>query len=146
MANHVIEFIDLPDIEQTQMRALPPLHDVAQLTARRPGAAERPLDLPPHVAALVASLLTRLQGGERIAIVSQEQDISVEEASAILGLPGPLVMHRMNTGDLPSHYDGDERRVRIKDVVALKRKVDLTQTALDELAQETESLIRDHGL
>jgi hypothetical protein len=143
--NQAIEFIELPDDEQNQMRALPPLHDLAHLTVRQVGAADRPLDLPPHVAALVTALVTRLQDGERIAIVSHDQSLSAGEAGAILGLPDPLVLHRMNTGDLPYHYDAAERRVRLKDVMALKRKVDLTQAALDELEEETESLIRGHG-
>ena len=144
--SQIIEFIDLPDNEQHQMRALPPLHDVVRIMDRCAGAADRTLDLPPHVAALITSLLTRLQGGERIAILSQNLEMSADEVGAAVGLPAPLVRHRMNTGDLPSHDGGGEQRVHLKDVLALKRKIETTQAALDELAEETETLIRDHGL
>lgn len=146
MVSHAIEFINLPDSEQHQMRALPPIHDVVQILDRCAGVADRMLDLPPHVAALITSLLTRLQDGERIAILSQDMEISAGDVSAILGLPVPLVRHRMETGDLPSFDDGREPRARLKDVLALKRKTDSAQAALDELAEETETLIRVHGL
>jgi len=144
--SQTIEFIDLPDNEQRQMRALPPIHDVVRILDRSAGSADRALDLPPHVAALITSLLTRLRGGERIAILSQDLDMSAEDVGAAVGLPVSLVRHRMHTGDLPFHDDGGEPRVRLRDVAALKRDVESAQAALDELAEETEILIRDHGL
>jgi len=38
------------------------------------------------------------------------------------------------------------RRARLKDVLALKAKLDATQTLLDDLGDETEILMRDHGI
>jgi hypothetical protein len=130
VASQVIEFVDLPDSERHQLRALP-VGDQA---------------LPPNAAAAVASLLARLRDGERVAIVCADQDLTVAEAGTLLGLPEPLVLVRMDSGDLPFHLDGGERRVRLREVMALKRTVDLSQAALDALAEETEALMLDHGL
>jgi hypothetical protein len=128
------------------MSGLPALRDVDRLIAHLSGEGDRAVTLPPQIAALVGSLLARLRQGERIAILSDEEEISPQEASTILGLSRPLVVHRMNIGDLPFRYVGTHRRTRLKDVLALKEKLDATQAALDDLADETEILMRDHGL
>jgi hypothetical protein len=52
----------------------------------------------------------------------------------------------MEVGDLPFRYVGKHRRTRLKDVLALKSRLDAQQAALDELAEDTEDLIRHHAL
>jgi hypothetical protein len=52
----------------------------------------------------------------------------------------------MDIGDLPFRYVGKHRRATLKDVLSLKAKIDAQQTALEALAENTETLIRDHGL
>ena len=64
----------------------------------------------------------------------------------MIALSRLLVVPRMNIGDLPFRYVGTHQRTRLKDVLALKEKLDSTQAALVDLADETEVLIRDHEL
>jgi hypothetical protein len=52
----------------------------------------------------------------------------------------------MDRGDLPFRYVGKHRRALLRDVLALKAKLDVRQKALDELAEDTEDLIVNHGL
>ncbi len=78
--------------------------------------------------------------------MSEEQEVTAREAADLLGLPDPLVRLRMDIGDLPFREYSGVRRIRLKDVMALKTRLDETQAALDDLAEETESLIRDYGL
>jgi hypothetical protein len=94
----------------------------------------------------VESLLTRLASGERVAVLAEDQELSPTEASAILGISRPLVVLRMGRGDLPFRYVGKHRRALLRDVLALKAKLDARQKALDELAEDTEDLIVSHGL
>ena len=42
--------------------------------------------------------------------------------------------------------DGKHRRAKLRDVLALKTKIDGQQAALDALAENTETLMRDYGL
>jgi hypothetical protein len=132
MTSQVLEFVELSENERHQMSGLPALRDVDRLIAHLSGEGDRAVILPPQIAALVGSLLARLRQGERIAILSDEEEISPQEASTILGLSRPLVVHRMNIGDLPFRYVGTHRRTRLKDVLALKEKLDATQAALDQ--------------
>jgi hypothetical protein len=52
----------------------------------------------------------------------------------------------MDRGDLPFRYVGKHRRALLKDVLALKSKLDARQTAMDSLAEDTEDLIQNHDL
>ena len=92
------------------------------------------------------TLLARLLSGERVAVLTEDQELSPTEASAILGISRPLVVLRMDRGDLPFRYVGKHRRALLRDVLALKAKLDVRQKALDELAEDTEDLIVNHGL
>ena len=92
------------------------------------------------------ALLTRLASGERVAVLTEDQELSPTEASAILGISRPLVVLRMDRGDLPFRYVGKHRRALLRDVLALKARLDARQKALDELAEDTEDLIVNHGL
>jgi hypothetical protein len=52
----------------------------------------------------------------------------------------------MDIGDLPFRYIGKHRRTKLKDVLALKTKIDAQQAAMEALAENTETLMRDYGL
>lgn len=62
-------------------------------------------------------MLTRLLNGERVEAIAEQQDVSPTEASAILGISRPLVVLRMDRGDLPFRYVGKHRRAALKDVL-----------------------------
>jgi hypothetical protein len=84
--------------------------------------------------------------GERVAVLAEDQELSPTEASAILGISRPLVVLRMDRGDLPFRYVGKHRRTLLTDVLALKTKLDTRQVAMEALAEDTEDLIGTHGL
>jgi hypothetical protein len=79
------------------------------------------------------------------AILAEDQELSPNDVASILGISRPLVVHRMDVGDLPFRYVGKHRRAKLKDVLTLKSKMD-AQQALQALAEDTEALARDHGL
>lgn len=92
------------------------------------------------------ALIVRLLRGERVAILSEDQELSPTEASAILGISRPLVVLRMDRGDLPFRYVGKHRRALLKDVLALKAELDVQRKAMKDLAADTEDLIVNYGL
>lgn len=73
---------------------------------------------------------------------SKAQEISPDAAASILGMSRALVVHRMDVGDLPFRYVGRHRRAKLKDVLALKDKLDAQRAALEELTEEMDSLMR----
>jgi len=148
MTTHVLKFVELSDRDREQTGSLRELGkgDRVELHVRHGTGDDQTLSLPPDAAALVETLLRHLLRGERVAVLAEDQELSPNDVASILGISRPLVVHRMEVGDLPFRYVGKHRRATLKDVLALKTKVDAQQAALDALAEDTEALMRDHAL
>jgi hypothetical protein len=148
MATQVLQFVELSDRERKRAAPLPQLArgDTLELRVQHRRGGHNSVPLPPRAAALVKTVVEHLMRGEKIAVLAEDREVSPNEAAAILGMSRPLVVHRMDVGDLPFRYVGKHRRAKLRDVLALKEKVDRQRAALEELAEETERLMRDHGL
>ena len=145
MTTHVLEFVELSDHDR---KAAKPLgkDDEVEIRVRRKSGEDQTLSLPPKAATLFQAALGHLLRGERVAVLTEDQELSPNDTAEILGISRPLVVHRMDIGDLPFRYVGKHRRTKLRDVLALKTKIDAQQAALDALAENTETLIRDYGL
>jgi hypothetical protein len=148
MATQIVHFAGLSDRDRKAASPLPKLAagDKLELHVRREGGAEQTLTIPPAAAAAVEALLVHMLRGERVVVLAEGQELSPTEASAVLGISRPLVVLRMDRGDLPFRYVGKHRRALLKDVLALKSRLDARQAAMNSLAEDTEDLIQTHGL
>lgn len=148
MASQVVRFTGLSDRDRKKVSPLPKLAkgDRVELRIRRRDGRDEAVALPPSAVSAVEALLTRLLSGERVAVLTEDRELSPTEVSVILGISRPLVVLRMDRGDLPFRYVGKHRRALLRDVLTLKAKLDKRQKALDELAEDTEDLIVNHGL
>jgi hypothetical protein len=52
----------------------------------------------------------------------------------------------MDVGDLPFRYVGKHGRTKLKDVLALKTRMDARRAAMEALAEDAEDLRRRHGV
>lgn len=148
MASQIIHFAGLSDRDRKAASPLPKLvaGDRLELRVRHEGGREQTLSIPPSAAVAVEALLAHMLRGERVAVLAEDQELSPTEASAILGISRPLVVLRMDRGDLPFRYVGKHRRALLKDVLALKSRLDARQAAMEALTEDTEDLIETHGL
>lgn len=148
MASQVVKFAGLSDRDRKKVSPLPKLAegDRIDLRVRRRNGRDQTVALPAAAASAVQTLVTRLLRGERVAVLAEDQELSPTEASAVLGISRPLVVLRMDRGELPFRYVGKHRRALLKDVLVLKAKLDTRQRTLDALADDTEDLIATHGL
>ncbi|KAB2758408.1 DNA-binding protein [Brucella anthropi] len=148
MASQVFKFSGLSDRDRKKVAALPKLAegDRVELRIRRQDGRDQTLALPPAAVSAVETLIDHLLSGERVAVIAEDQELSPTEASVVLGISRPLVVLRMDRGDLPFRYVGKHRRALLKDVLMLKSKLDARQKALDALAEDTEDLVVNHGL
>ncbi len=148
MTAHLLRFAGLSARDRGKVRALPKAAEGGRLELRVlcPGAEPQAISLPQDAAELIGEVLEHLARGERIAVLAEDAEVSPNDAAAILGLSRPLVVHRMEAGDLAFRYVGKHRRARLADVLALKEKLDRQRALFDALAEETESLMHGHGL
>lgn len=149
MTTQVLRFSGLTEHERQATAPMRELGQGDQIDLRVRSAAggdERTLALPPGAAVLVQAVIGHLVRGGRVAVLAEDQEVSPNDAAAILGMSRPLVVHRMEAGDLPFRYVGKHRRAKLRDVLALKTQVDEQRAALAALARDTEDLIQQHGL
>lgn len=148
MASQVVRFAGLSDRDRRKVSPLPRLAkgDRLELHVRRHDGKDQTVALPPAAIGVVETLLARLLSGERVAILTEDQELSPTEASAILGISRPLVVHRMDIGDLPFRYVGKHRRASLKAVLALKARLDVQRKAMEDLVEDAQDLNRRYGI
>lgn len=101
--------------------------------------------LPAAAVQIIGDMLEKVSGTDQVALLAEDAEVSPEEAAAILGISRPLVRRRMDAGALPFRRVGAHRRLRLSDVLDLKRREAPVQAALEELQADTEELTA-HGL
>jgi hypothetical protein len=148
MTAHVLQFVELSDEDRKMVKAISTLGkgDRVEVRIRRKSGEDRVLKLPPKAAALFETILGYLLRGDRLAVLAEDQELSPNDAADILGISRPLVVHRMDIGDLPFRYVGKHRRAKLKDVLALKTKIDVQRGAMKALAEDAEDLRRRYGV
>jgi len=148
MASQVFKFSGLSDRDRKTVAPLPKLAagDRVELRVRRRDGQDHTLALPPAAISAVETLLDRLLSGERVAVIAEDQELSPTEASVILGISRPLVVLRMDRGDLPFRYVGKHRRALLRDVLVLKSQLDVRRKAMEDLADDAEDLHQQYGI
>jgi len=119
--------------------------DTVEVRIKRHTGPDQTLYLPPDAAALIEALLDHLLEGDRVAVLTEEQEISPNDAASILGISRPLVVHRMEIGELPFRYVGKHRRAKLKDVLDLQGKIAAQQAAMAALADDAEDIKQRYG-
>ena len=148
MTAQVLQFVELSDADRKQTGRLGKLAkgDRIAVHSKRSGGGDQTLSLPPDAASLIESLLGHLSPGERVAVLTEDQELSPNDAAIILGVSRPLVVHRMDVGDLPFRYVGKHRRSTVRDVLALKTRIDAQRAAMEALADDAEDLKQRYGV
>src|SRR5882757_10844899 len=142
MTTQVLQFVELSDEDRKEAGRLGKIGkgDRVEVRVKRRTGPDQTLSLPPDAAVLIEALLGHLLEGDRVAVLTEDQELSPNDASSILGISRPLVVHRMEVGELPFRYVGKHRRAKLKDVLALKARIDVQQAAMDALAEDAEDL------
>lgn len=148
MTAQVLQFVELSDADRKETGRIGTLAkgDHIEVHIKRHSGGDQTVSLPPEAAALIEALLGHLSQGERVAVLTEDQELSPNDASNILGVSRPLVVHRMDVGDLPFRYVGKHRRATLRDILALKTKIDAQRAAMEALADDAEGLKQRYGI
>lgn len=148
MTTQVLQFVELSVKDRKRVQLLGKLGkgDQVEVRVRRRSGKDQVVRLPAQAATLLESALGHLLQGERVAVLAEDQELSPNDAADLLGISRPLVVHRMDIGDLPFRYVGKHRRTKLKDVLALKTKLDAQQAAVAALAEDAEDLRQRYGV
>ena len=99
------------------------------------------LDLPQSVLKALAEFLEAAADGERALVLRSPEDLTTEQAAAVLGVSRPTVIRLVEGGKLPARMVGTHRRLALGDVLAYREAtVAKRRTALDEMTRDAEEL------
>lgn len=80
------------------------------------------IGVPASLVAALQYLASLLGQGDAVTLVPVQRDVSLEEAATLLGVSGAFLNQLLDTGELASHGKGDDRRIRVSDVVSYKER------------------------
>lgn len=81
------------------------------------------LPLTPALAELLRGLLERLGNGESVTILSQQEELSTQQAADLLGVSRPYLIEQvLNQGKIPYRKVGSHRRIRLRDLLAYQQQ------------------------
>jgi hypothetical protein len=148
MTAQVLQFVALSEQDRKETR---PLGDLAagdriEVRSKRGAGGDQTLSLPSEAARLIETLLDCLARGDRVALLTEDKELSPNDAATILGVSRPLVVHRMDIGDLPFWYVGKHRRATVRDILALKARIEAQRAAMEALVEDGEDLERHYGV
>ncbi len=109
------------------LRGLP-----AEVAVTHADGTRQAVAIPAAAMGIIGSILAKLSVTETVAVLAEDAEISPEDAATILGISRPLVRRRMDAGRLPFRRVGTHRRLRLSDVLALKRAEAPVRDALSE--------------
>jgi excisionase family DNA binding protein len=112
----------------------------------RADGTEEAFALPTSALPALADLLDRLSTADGVTVLTDDAEVTPEDAAGILGISRPLVRRRMDAGILPFRRVGSHRRIRLADVLALRAREEPVRKALEALAADSEDLERTYGL
>lgn len=99
------------------------------------------LDLPEPVAEALAEVLAAAAEGERALVLRSPDDLTTEQAAAVLGVSRPTVVRMIEAGKLPARMVGTHRRLTLGDVLAYREaSATRRRDALDRMANQAEEL------
>lgn len=89
----------------------------------------------------LAEFLKAAADGERAVVLRSSEDLTTEQAAAVLGVSRPTVIRLVEAGKLPVRMVGTHRRLTLGDLLAYREaSTSKRRTALDKMTREAEEL------
>ena len=76
------------------------------------------LDLPAPVVTASAEILGAAAEGEQVLVLSSPDDLTTEQAAAVMGVSRPTIIRMIEAGKPPARMVGTHRRLTLSDVLA----------------------------
>lgn len=127
--------------EKDRNQAREVLHALGSSRPRITAGDGTVLDLPQPVLEALAEFLEAAADGERVLVLRSPEDLTTEQAAAVLGVSRPTVVRLIEADKLPARMVGTHRRLSLGDVLAYREaSAAKRHAALDEMTREAEEL------
>jgi len=98
------------------------------------------IPLPIEVAKVLGSMLTALGDGRSVSISAEGGELTSVEAAKRLGVSRPFIIAQIEAGRLPCRMVGSHRRIKIDDLEAFRIRMERSDKAMQELADQAQQL------
>ena len=97
--------------------------------------------VPAAAVEALGHVLQTIGQGHAVRVLADDEELTTIEAAALLHVSRPHLVSMLDAGELPFRRVGTHRRIRLADVLALKRRDDVARrAALDELTGLSDEL------
>ncbi|MCL1618038.1 helix-turn-helix domain-containing protein [Ralstonia pseudosolanacearum] len=114
---------------------------VRQVDIRDSSGRVRSVQMPAAALQLLQDVLDQIEKGCAVSVVPVHAELTTQEAAQMLGVSRPFFVQMLEKGDIPFHKIGTHRRVRYRDVVDYKKRLDTQRReALEVLTEQAQAL------
>ncbi|AMP36194.1 MULTISPECIES: helix-turn-helix domain-containing protein [Ralstonia solanacearum species complex] len=114
---------------------------VRQVDIRDSSGRVRSVQMPAAALQLLQDVLDQIEKGCAVSVVPVHAELTTQEAAQMLGVSRPFFVQMLEKGDIPFHKIGTHRRVRYRDVIDYKKRLDTQRReALEALAEQAQAL------
>lgn len=97
--------------------------------------------LPEPAFRLLLNVLSNMAEGNTVTLVPINAELTSQQAADLLNVSRPFLIQLLERGEIPHHKVGKHRRVRSKDLMAYKHRIDKERhEVLDQLVAEAQEL------
>jgi excisionase family DNA binding protein len=86
-------------------------------------SSEERVVLPEGVKPLLKQILAELAQGRKVAVLAEDEEMTTQEAADYLKVSRGYLVKVIDSGEIPSRMVGNQRRVKVKDVLLYERKM-----------------------
>mgnify|MGYP001606778061 CR=1 FL=1 len=109
--------------------------------ARLIGPSKDGVPIPSSLRRVLVAAARQLADGNGVSIMPVTAEVTTQQAANLLNVSRPFVIGLLDKGDIPFHKVGTHRRIRLRDLLAYKRRRDASRRAvIDRLATEAQEL------
>ncbi len=131
-----------PEAERSSIASIEEyLESKAGRAARLLGPSKDGTLIPASLRRVLVTAARQLAEGNGVSIMPVTAEITTQQAADLLNVSRPFVIGLLDKGEIPFHKVGTHRRVRLKDLLAYRRRRDASRHAvIDRLAAEAQEL------
>lgn len=93
------------------------------------------VEVPPTARAAVRHLLATLAAGTAVSLLTDDTELTTQDAADILGISRTYVIRLVDNRKLPAHLVGTHRRLRAVDVLAYRTRRDARLAGANAVAE-----------
>lgn len=111
------------------------------VTPKLVGANGEQMELPVAVYRILRTVVEQMSQGNAVAILPVHHELTTTQAAEALNVSRPFLVKLLDEEEIPFHYVGTHRRIRLDDLLAYKHRRDgARRETLRSLTRESQDM------